>query len=90
MQKTKTLVNFIDKEDPVVSYTSKAEIHIPVFSYLLVIFEGGLRFQVLGLRSSFSTHPFVVVVVIVQWKAARCRIHLRPVMVRYGLAKVLI
>ena len=24
-----------------------------------------------------------------QWKAARCRIHLRPVMVRYGLAKVL-
>ena len=88
MQKTKTLVNFIDKEDPVVSYTSKAE--IPVFSYLLVIFEGGLRFWVLGLRSSFSTHPFVVVVVIVQWKAARCRIHLRPVMVRYGLAKVLI
>ena len=29
------------------------------------------------------------VVVVVQWKAARCRIHLRSVMVRYGLAKVL-
>ena len=27
--------------------------------------------------------------VAVQWQAARCRIHLRPVMVRYGLAKVL-
>ena len=32
---------------------------------------------------------FVVVVVVVQWKAACCRIHLKPVMVRYGLAKVL-
>ena len=31
----------------------------------------------------------VVVIVVVQWKAARCRIHLRPVMVRYGLAKLL-
>ena len=29
------------------------------------------------------------VVVAVQWQAACCRIHLRPVMVRYGLAKVL-
>ena len=31
----------------------------------------------------------VVVVVVVQWKAARCRIHLRPVMVSCGLPKVL-
>ena len=29
------------------------------------------------------------VVIVVQWKASRCRIHLRSVMVRYGLAKVL-
>ena len=28
-------------------------------------------------------------VIVVQWKAARCRIHLRPFMVRYVLAKVL-
>ena len=36
-------------------------------------------------------HQFdvVVVVVVVQWKAAHRRIHLRPIMVRYGLAKVL-
>ena len=29
------------------------------------------------------------VVIVVQWKAARCRIYLTSVMVRYGLAKVL-
>ena len=34
-------------------------------------------------------NQFAVVVVVVQWKATRCRIHLRPVMVCYGLAKVL-
>ena len=34
-------------------------------------------------------HQFDVVVVVVQWKAACCRIYLRPVMVHYGLAKVL-
>ena len=28
-------------------------------------------------------------IVVVQWKAVRCRIHLRLVMVRYGLVKVL-
>ena len=37
-------------EDLVVSYTSKVEIFISDF-------EGGLRFLVLGLRSSFSSHP---------------------------------
>ena len=37
-------------EDIVVSYTSKVEIFIRDF-------EGGLRFLVLGLRSSFSSHP---------------------------------
>ena len=40
-------------------------------------------------RPSFINQFVVVVVVVVQWKAACCRIHLRPVMVRYGLAKVL-
>ena len=40
-------------------------------------------------RPSFINQFFVVIVVVVQWKAARCWIHLRPVMVDYGLAKVL-
>ena len=40
-------------------------------------------------RPSFINQFVVVVVVVVQWKAARCRIHLRPVMVHYGPAKVL-
>ena len=39
-------------------------------------------------QSCTKTNQFAVVVV-VQWKATRCRIHLRPVMVCYGLAKVL-
>ena len=39
-------------------------------------------------RPSFI-NQFVGVVVVVQWKAARCRIHLRPLMVRCVLAKVL-
>ena len=42
----------------------------------------------IGAAQRFSViNQFVVIVV--QWKAARCRIHLRSVMVRYGLAKVL-
>ena len=41
-------------------------------------------------RSSFINQLVFVVVVVLQWKAApRCRIHLRFVMVRYGLTKVL-
>ena len=40
-------------------------------------------------RPNFINQFVVVVIVVVQWKAARCRIHLRPVMVRYGLAKLL-
>ena len=40
-------------------------------------------------RSSFINQFVVVVVVVVQWKAARCRIHLGPAMILYGRAKVL-
>ena len=43
--------------------------------------------EVVGQRPSFINQ--FAAVVVVQWKAARCRIHLRPVMVRHGLAKVL-
>ena len=41
-------------------------------------------------RSCTETQlQFINQFVVVQWKPARCRIHLRPVMVRYGLAKLL-
>ena len=39
--------------------------------------------------NQFAVVVVVVVVVVVQLKGARCRIHLRPVMVRYVLAKAL-
>ena len=33
------------------------KVEIPVSRYFISYFEGDLRFWVLGLRSSFSTHP---------------------------------
>ena len=55
-------------------------------TWLLFNFVFFLYWNGAAQRPSFI-NQFVVIVV--QWKAARCRIHLRSVMVRYGLAKVL-
>ena len=62
---------------------------VPPFVLLLssISFSSSKESELHKDPASFINHFDVVVVV--QWKAACCRIHLRPVMVRYGLAKVL-